>query len=184
METDQTDEELMLAYAQGDSHAFETLYTRHRGALYRFVQKQISRNDLADELFQDVWMRVIQARERYQVTAKFRTWLFQIAQNRVIDEVRKFRPEVSSQDSEDESIFDRISAENDESPEQSLSRFEQARRLQRALDELPNDQRESFLLRAEGELSLEEIGVVTGVGRETVKSRLRYSFAKLRERLS
>ena len=69
-------------------------------------------------------------------------------------------------------------------PERSLSEFEQRRRLQLALDELPDDQRSVVLLRLEQELTLEEIGEITGVGRETVKSRLRYAMDKLRTRLN
>ena len=71
-----------------------------------------------------------------------------------------------------------------DTPERQLSEFEERRRLQLALDELPEEQREVILLRLEQELSLEEIGEMTGVGRETVKSRLRYAMDKLRQRLN
>ena len=73
--TERSDEELMLAYASGDARAFELLYTRHRGLLFRFLLRGVQRRELADELFQETWGRVIQARTRYRVEAKFSTWL-------------------------------------------------------------------------------------------------------------
>ncbi|HQW80685.1 MAG TPA: RNA polymerase sigma factor [Pseudomonadota bacterium] len=176
--TERSDEELMLAYASGDARAFEALYSRHRGPLFRFLLRGIKRRELADELFQEVWGRVVQARTRYRVEAKFSTWLLQIAHNLVIDQYRRERPEDNGETAEN--AF-RV-AENDEHerPDRVLSDFEQSRRLQDALAELPADQRGAFLLRVENGLGIEEIGEVMGVGRETAKSRLRYALEKLR----
>ena len=87
------DEKLMLAYARGDVRAFEILYAKHRGTLYRFVLRSIKDRARADELFQDTWSRVIVARERYRPDAKFTTWLLQIAHNLVIDHFRRSRPQ-------------------------------------------------------------------------------------------
>lgn len=175
-----TDEELMLAYAAGDIAAFETLYARHRGPLYRFIARGISPRATADECFQETWGRVVAARERYRPDAKFGTWLYQIAQRLMIDQYRRSRPQVSLDD-EDSPLH--LPAEDAERPEQRLSAFEEQRRLQQALAELPDDQRIAVQLRLEQELSLEDIGEITGVGRETVKSRLRYAMDKLRARL-
>jgi len=179
--TDRSDEELMLAYASGDARAFETLYTRHRGPLFRFLLRGLKRRELADEMFQEVWGRVIQARARYRVEAKFSTWLLQIAHNLVIDQYRRERPEDNGETAEN--AF-RV-AENDERerPERVLSDFEQSRRLQDALAELPAEQRGAFLLRVENGLGIEEIAEVMAVGRETAKSRLRYALEKLRSSL-
>lgn len=179
--TERSDEELMLAYASGDARAFELLYTRHRGPLFRFLLRGVQRRELADELFQETWGRVIQARTRYRVEAKFSTWLLQIAHNLVIDQYRRERPEEGGETAEN--AF-RI-AENDERerPDRVLSDFEQSRRLQEALAALPDDQRGAFLLRVENGLGIEEIGEVMGVGRETAKSRLRYALEKLRASL-
>jgi len=181
MGAETSDEELMLAYARGDLPAFETLYGRHKGALYRFVVRSVRQRARADDLFQEAWIRVIAARERYRPEAKFTTWLFQIAHNLLVDEYRRERPQAGAE--ETDAVMDALQAPGAERPEEQLSTFEQRRRLQRALEELPPEQREAFLLRAEQELGLEEIAEVTGVGRETVKSRLRYAMAKLRERL-
>ena len=86
------DATLMLAYAQGDLAAFEALYARHRGTLYRFLLRACRQPAVADELFQETWSRVIAARERYQPQAKFTTWLLQIAHNLLVDSYRRKRP--------------------------------------------------------------------------------------------
>lgn len=180
MQAEPTDEELMLAYGAGDAGAFELLYSRHRGPLFRFMLHQVREHGTAEELYQDVWQRVITARQRYQPEAKFSTWLFQIAHNRLTDHWRaqQHRPPAPADADE------RAEREADpQTPERTLSAFEERRRLQLALQELPADQREVVLLRLEQELTLEQIGQITGVGRETVKSRLRYALDKLRLRL-
>lgn len=177
-----TDEDLMLAYAQGDVRAFDTLYTRHRGPLYRFVLRGLSQRALADECFQDIWSRVITARERYRPEAKFSTWLYQIAHNLLVDQYRRARPEVSVSEDEDGQVRE-FPDEEARQPERQLSEFEERRRVQLALQELPEEQRIALQLRLEQELPLEEIARITGVGRETVKSRLRYALDKLKSRL-
>lgn len=176
------DATLMLAYAQGDLSAFEALYARHRGTLYRFLLRACREQALADELFQETWSRVIAARERYQPQAKFTTWLLQIAHNLLVDGYRRKRPTLDGEAGE--LALAQVEAPAQEQPEQALSDFEQRRRLQRAIEQLPDEQRTAVLLRLEQELSLEEIADVTGVGRETVKSRLRYAMNKLREQLA
>ena len=154
MSAEPTDEELMLAYGAGDVDAFQQLYSRHRTPLFRHMVRRLRDTPLAEELFQDVWQRVIAARERWRPDAPGDA-----------DELAARVPDPDT-------------------PERTLSSFEERRRLQRALEELPDEQREVVLLRLEQELSLEEIGQVTGVGRETVKSRLRYAMDKLRARLN
>ncbi|MDR2012277.1 MAG: RNA polymerase sigma factor [Rhodanobacter sp.] len=177
---EKTDEELMLAYADGDLIAFELLYARHRGALYRFLLRSLRQRADADELFQETWSRLIAARERYRPEAKFSTWLLQIAHNLVIDRFRRQRPQASAE--ETEAVMRTLDAPESEQPDRVLSDFEQRRRLQLVLEELPDEQRVAFLLRMENGLGLEEIGAITGAGRETVKSRLRYALARIRAR--
>lgn len=181
MRAELSDEQLMMAYGAGDGTAFELLYARHRGPLFRFIQRQLRDQALSEELFQDVWQKVIVARERYRPDAKFSTWLYQIATNRITDHWRagKHRPS-APEDAEERAAR----VPDPDTPERKLSAFEERRRLQLALEELPPEQREVVLLRLEQELSLEEIGEITGVGRETVKSRLRYAMDKLRSRLT
>lgn len=180
MTAEPTDESLMQAYAQGNAAAFEQLYARHKGPLLRFVLRNLRVRAQAEEVFQEAWMRLVAARERYRVEAKFTTWLYRIALNLIIDHGRRQRPESGGEVGE---IALREALDEGPRPEQALSDFEQRRRLQLALEELPEDQRVAILLRLEQELSLEEIGEITGSGRETVKSRLRYAMDKLRARL-
>jgi RNA polymerase sigma-70 factor (ECF subfamily) len=180
------DGELMQRFAAGDLAAFEQLYARHRGGLMRFLQRGLGRRELAEECFQEVWSRVISARERYRPEARFATWLYQIANNLLIDQYRRQRPEVATDELTEAPPVDSINPVAPAaalSPEDTLGAFEESRRLQQALAELPDEQRIAVQLRLEQELSLEEIGRITGVGRETVKSRLRYALDKLKERL-
>jgi len=173
---------LMLAYAQGDLAAFETLYAKHRATLYRFLLRSVRDPQRADELFQETWSRVISARARYQPQAKFSTWLLQIAHNLIVDNLRRQRPTASGDEAEIE--LANLATPEREQPDHALSEFERRRQLQRAIEQLPDEQRIAILLRLEQELGLEEIAAVTGVGRETVKSRLRYAMNRLREVLS
>lgn len=172
-----SDEDLMLAWAGGDGPAFETLYGRHRLRLYRYLLRHLRDGALADEFFQDVWQRVIAARRDWKPDAAFSTWLLRIAHNRLADHWRSLQhrpPAPEDAQARTEAVPD------PDTPERSLSEFQQRRQLQLALDTLPPEQREVLLLRLEQELTLEQIAEVTGTGRETVKSRLRYAMDKLR----
>lgn len=182
MGADRTDEELMLAYARGELRAFDALYARRRGMLYRYILRGVRERAIADELFQETWSRAVAARARYRSEAKFSTWLLQIAHNLIVDQYRRERPRADAD--ETESVLRLLDAPEDDRPEQVLSEFEQRRRLQIVLEALPDEQREAFVLRVESGLGLAEIAEVTGAGHETVKSRLRYAFAKIREKLA
>jgi len=171
------DTELMLAYASGDARAFETLYARHRGPVFRYLNRQVRDRETASELFQETWMRVVAARARYEPRARFQTFLYRIARNCCIDHARRaaLRPSVAGLDI-DENIFS-TSLESD--PAHAIERTEATQHYRQALDALPAEQRDVFLLYEESGLSLEDIAQVTGIGTETSKSRLRYAVAKL-----
>lgn len=176
------DEELMLRYGAGDAEAFETLYRRHRGPLYRFLLRQANDAATAEELFQDVWMRVIDYRERYEPRARFSSWIYAIAHNRLMDLYRARGKASFLAGEESGEALESLPAD-DIPADALLDRRRAAERLLAALAELPEAQREAFLLQQEGDLSVEEIGAATGVSRETAKSRLRYAVAKLRASL-
>jgi RNA polymerase sigma factor (sigma-70 family) len=171
------DEELMLAYGRGDARAFETLYKRHRGRLFRFVLRALSNSpghrSTAEELFQEAWIRVIEARSRYAPQARFTTWLYTIAHNLLVDHWRKKGLSLVQLDD------DPPVAAPDNPAKQAEAR-ESLARLLRAIDALPAAQREAFLLHEEAGLSVAEIATVTGAGEEAAKSRLRYAMAKLK----
>jgi len=178
------DESLMLAYRDGEAGAFDILYNRNRAKLFRYLAHQAPQH--ADELFQEIWMRVIGARTGYTVTAKFSTWLFRIAHNRLMDHFRaqgRSIVEFSEAMGEDDCPTLDPPAPVGCEPDTMLERKDLAQRILGALDELPAAQREVFLLTEEGGLSLEEIAAATGVGKETAKSRLRYAMERLRQTL-
>jgi RNA polymerase sigma factor (sigma-70 family) len=178
---DPGDEALMLAYAGGDAGAFDALYARHKGGVYRYLVRHCGNAGTADELFQDVWMNVIRARTAYAPTAKFATWLYRIAHNRLIDHWRTHaRADFVATDGDEPDPLAGVPGARGDEPEVRANAREQAVRIGLALARLPPVQREAFLLHQEGGLELAEIAALTGAGIETVKSRLRYALAKLR----
>ena len=183
-----TDEGLMLAYKDGDAAAFEVLYGRWRRRLFRYLAHQCGQEGAVDELFQDIWLRVVNARQQYEVSAPFHAWLFRIAHNRLVDYWRATNrspiQEISGPDDEDFDFMATVPAPDDARPERLAERKALAGHLLAAVQALPDVQRETFILAEDGGLSLEEIANVMGVGRETVKSRLRYAMGKLRQELS
>lgn len=182
MSNTRSDEALMLDYAAGNAHAFEILYGRHKGPLYRYLLRQCRLPAVAEELFQDVWMNLIRARARYQPRAKFTTYLYKLAHNRLIDHYRQQGRGVpiSYDDDPDESLLDRQPAATQTQPDTRVGLARQAGQLLKLIEGLPEAQREALLLREEAGMSLEEIAAATGVNMETAKSRVRYAVAKLR----
>lgn len=180
------DEVLMSRYREGDTQAFETLYSRHKGPLYRYLLRQCGEAASAEELFQDVWFKLIRARERYEARAKFTTYLYHLAHNRLIDHYRRIKTglPISYNDDPDEPLIEQVAASEAHEPDNELDRRRLGQRLLKQITALPEAQREVFLLREESGMSLEEIAAVTGVNAETAKSRLRYALSKLREGLT
>lgn len=189
-DADTSDEQLMMAYRDGDAGAFDTLYRRHKGPVYRYMLRQCRDAGVADELFQDVWMNLIRARASYTVQAKFTTYIYKLAHNRLIDHYRKHGQatmvslDIDSDDGDEASgVAEPVAAPRDE-PERHLDVKQQAAKLLELLGMLPEPQREAFVMQYEGGMSVEEIADATGVTRETAKSRLRYAMAKIRQGLA
>jgi len=182
--SDDDDAQLMLAYARGEMRSFETLYSRHRAALYRYLVRQARDTEIANDLFQEVWSRVIVNRARYEPRAKFRTFLFTLAHNCFIDHCRRVKSRPQGLGIEDADAADMLAADDATRPDVELERDEGTRRYRAALATLPPEQRDVYLLHEESDLSLEEIAQVTGVGAETAKSRLRYAVGKLKAALA
>jgi RNA polymerase sigma-70 factor, ECF subfamily len=181
-----SDEELMGAYGRGDAAAFEALYARHKGPLFRYVLRSVKPRGEAEELYQDVWAKVIEARERWKPSAKFTTWLYTIAHNRLVDHWRTRGLAVVSLDKDEDDdqggAFEPVAPPSAE-PHRVFDAARLAERFAAALAALPLAQREAFLLHHEGELTAAEIGAATGTNEEAAKSRLRYAMTKLREAL-
>ena len=177
---DLDDERLMQLYASGDMHAFEELYGRYRGPLYRYIRRQVGDAATANDLYQGSWEKIIGARHRYRVKAPFRAWAFRIAHNHLVDHFRRQRPTSSL----DQGGYVMDLPGTEPGPDTTLEGQNQEERLRQAILELPPEQRDTLLLKIETGLALGEIATMTGVGRETVKSRLRYATTRLRKVLS
>jgi RNA polymerase sigma-70 factor, ECF subfamily len=182
-----TDEDLMLRYRDGDAAAFEVLYGRHKGGVFRYMLRQCRDRGVAEELFQEAWMNLIKARASYVVRARFSTYIYSIAHNRLIDHYRQSGREVPlsyTQDSDSgEDSMANISANDGHQPDALLSAKQGVTEFLRLLHSLPEAQREAFMLHEEADMSIEEIAVATNVNAETAKSRLRYALSKLRHGL-
>lgn len=175
-----SDEQLMLQYRDGDAAAFEILYNRHRSGLLRYIQHQCGNAAVAEELFQDVWMNLIKARERYEVKAKFSTFVYRMAHNRIIDHYRKEKNGVPASYDEHEGLLNDEATADIISPARKVEGMQQVDQLLAVVEDLPEAQREAFLLKEATGLSIEEIADMTGVNPETAKSRVRYALKKIR----
>ena len=167
-----SDEKLMQRYAKGDAKAFDQLYARHRAPLYRYFIRQVNDPSTANDLYQGAWEKIIKARDKYRPASPFKVWMYRIAHNHLVDHYRRTRPE------------DTLEPENlpaaQAGPPQNMIANEQKESLRTGIMNLPVEQRDTLLLQLETGLKIEEIANVTGVGRETVKSRLRYAVKYLK----
>lgn len=180
-----SDEVLMQRYAGGDAKSFEALYERHEMRVWRYLERNVHNAAVADELMQEVWFSVARDAARYLPSARFSTWLFTIAHNRMVDAIRASRPQVSleAMGSDGDPGLVQLIEDPRHGPHAGAVARQQAEALNGALEALSEEQREAFLLHVEGELTVDEIAAVTGCGFETAKSRLRYARSKLCELL-
>ncbi len=175
-----TDEKLMLGYRDGNIRAFEQLYSRHKGGLYRYLLRSCDSRAIAEELFQDVWASVIKARSSYEASARFTTWLYRIASNRLTDYYRKTGKWDQYIEQADENSADCPVSPPYKQPEHQSDINQQIQRLLQCIEQLPLLQRQVFLLKEEAGMKLEEIARSLASNREAVKSRMRYAIQKLR----
>lgn len=167
----------MRRYAGGEMEAFQKLYERHRGGLYRYFLRQ-SHSFVAEELFQDVWARVIQSRKRYRPKAAFSTWLYTLAHNRLVDHWR--REGVRPVETGDDDCPAAATTDANPGPQRLVDLRECIEQLLHLVAGLPEVQRQTFLLRHEAGMSLAEIAEAMSTRVETAKSRLRYAMDRLR----
>lgn len=170
------DSALMLRYSEdGDLAAFDMLYARHKDPVYRYLLRHCRRPDAAEDVFQEVWAKIIRSKSSYRPTAKFSTFLYRVAHNCFIDHYRRNKRHQGADE-----FDDALAASDRHGPADETERQLARRRLDAALSDLPHEQRDAFLLQEEGGLSLDQIATITGCKRETVKSRIRYANQKLR----
>ena len=183
MEPLDEDAQWMLRYQAGEARAFDALYERHKGPLYRYLLRHVRNAANATDLFQEVWMRVIANRLRYTPRAKFATFLFHIAHNCAIDHHRRAAAGIVDPFADDDAVIESTFAPEHERPDRIAEYDQRLASFERALDQLPGEQREAFLLHEETGLDVTQIAQITHVGVETAKSRLRYAVSKLKKSL-
>jgi RNA polymerase sigma-70 factor (ECF subfamily) len=178
----------MLAFRDGDAAAFEELVARHKRGLYNFLLRSVHDRARSEEMLQEVFLRVIRAKDRYQRTAKFTTWIYTIARNLCVDESRrqKFRRTIPLEHKRRGSSGDEGLSVLDTTPAKQVGTDAESEapklreRVAAAIANLPEDQREVFMMRQFGGLSFKQIGEAVGAPENTVKSRMRYALEKLR----
>ncbi len=178
--TEPSDEELMLAFKEDEANAFNVLYGRYKDALYRYFLRNLKNEATSQELFQDLWMKVINSKENYQVKAQFKTWLYTLAHNRLVD---WYRRNTLEQNAFEENTADDVDGVINWNPEDELQTMRLSKEIKNAVSKLPFVQREVFLLHNDALLSLPQIAQMLGEGIEKIKSRYRYALSKLRSDL-
>jgi RNA polymerase sigma-70 factor (ECF subfamily) len=186
---DEADEVLMQAYRAGDVRAFERLVARHEKPVWNFIRRFVSDAATAEDLLQEVFLRVVKSADEWRGTAKFSTWLYTIARNLTVDQARRaVHRNAASLDAEraigesTSTLHDRIPSPDRRADELAADR-ETKRRIDEAVATLPADQREVFLMREVMEMPFAEIAAAVGASEPTVKSRMRYALEKLRAAL-
>ncbi len=189
---DASDETLMVRYQRGDRDAFTVLVRRHHRPLYNFVLRQLRHQSLAEEITQEVFLRVVQSAHEYKHEARFSTWAYAIARNLCVDQLRKAQhrrhPSLDQPLGPGDETRALAEVVADPKPlgnaEHGAAATQMRVMLIQAVETLPDDQREVYLLREVANLSFKEIAEVTGVAENTAKSRMRYALERLRTRLS
>ena len=187
---DPPDETLMLRYQGGDRASFAQLVRRHQTALYNFAIRQVCVPQVAEDVVQETFVRVVQNAGDFKHEARFTTWVYTITRNLCIDHLRKraLRKHPSLDDSRGEEGEGPTLGEQTADPRASVEReatgTELKERIARAVDQLPDEQREVFLMREIANLPFKEIAEITNVPENTVKSRMRYALERLQEALA
>ncbi len=186
-----SDEALMMSFREGDARSFEEIVARHKRGLFNFLLRSVQNRSRAEEMLQEVFLRVVRSKERYERTAKLTTWLYTIARNLCVDESRRarFRKTVSldaprrGAEEESPAMIETVAADQVSTDDEAAAPQLRAR-IAKAVEQLPEDQREVFLMRQMSGLSFKEIGDIVGAPENTVKSRMRYALEKLRQELA
>jgi RNA polymerase sigma-70 factor (ECF subfamily) len=188
---DDSDEGLMLRYQKGEVRAFEILLGRHRRPVFNFILRYVGQPAQAEDLLQEVFLRVIKSADAYQRQAKFTTWLYTIARNLCVDAARRGKhrraysldvPMDQDAGKDGATLLDVVPDKGAGTDRKVISK-ELNGKLQAAIGKLSEDQREVFLMREFLDMPFRDIAEVVGCPENTVKSRMRYALEKLREEL-
>jgi RNA polymerase sigma-70 factor (ECF subfamily) len=179
VDIDTNDIELMLSLKNGDIHAFDCLYKRHSDYLYRYLLRKCNDPGIAEDLSQEIWLKLFNTRERYNVYAEFVNYLTKIAKNHFIDYCRRNKNKLKTISVDGEEIEDSES-EPGEEPENQVEWQQEYKAILECVSKLVDKQQEVFLLKEEAGFTVPEIADITGVNKETIKSRYRYAVDKLK----
>ncbi len=188
--TEVSDESLMVRYQRGDRTAFAMLVRRHQTPLYNFALRQLGAPQVAEDVVQEAFVRVVQNATEFKHEARFTTWVYTITRNLCIDQLRKraLRRHASLDESRDTGegegpTLGEQTADSRASVEREATGTELKQRIAKAVEALPDEQREVFLMREVSNLPFKEIAEITGVPENTVKSRMRYALERLQQAL-
>jgi RNA polymerase sigma-70 factor (ECF subfamily) len=179
----------MLAFRSGDARAFDALVRRHRTPVFNFILRYTGHRARAEDLLQETWLKAVRGAHDYEPKARFTTWVYTIARNLCVDSARKesYRQteslEAPAGAEEDGRMLAEVLPDENAAPDRAAHNSRLRPLLERALEGLPQEQREVFILREYSGIAFKDIAVVTGVPENTVKSRMRYALDGLRKRL-
>jgi RNA polymerase sigma-70 factor (ECF subfamily) len=182
VKTVSADRELLARYHRGDARAMDELVDRHGGAIYNFVRRFLGRDGRVDDVVQEVWLKVLRASAGFDGRSRFTTWLFTIARNACLDDLRK-RKRLRNRQHEDGPHELADAADPGPPVHERVSRQELSALVDQAIQELPDDLREVFLLREQTDMTFTEIAEALSLPRETAKSRMRYAMLRVRKAL-
>jgi RNA polymerase sigma-70 factor, ECF subfamily len=184
VQADESDERLMLRFQAGDARAFEVLVRRHRTPVFSFLVRLTADRARAEDLCQEVFLKVVKASRTWEERARFRTWVYAIARNLAVDEARRAAFRRAEPLDAPGPAGAAAHPADDPPPDAAAAAALLRPKLEAALAALPPEQREVFLLREYAGLRFAEIADVTGTPENTVKSRMRYALEALREGLA
>ena len=186
-----TDEALLERFQAGDTRAFEELLGRYRGPIYNFILRSVRDRERAADLTQETFLRVVQRADSFRGGSKLSTWIYAIARNLCIDHGRRmvFRRHRSldapmkAGEEKSSPMVDRVASAEPVTDRDAIAEQLQLQ-IAEAVEELPEDQREVFLLRQVQGMAFKDIAELVGVSENTVKSRMRYALERLQGALA
>ncbi|PCI09837.1 MAG: RNA polymerase subunit sigma-24 [Flavobacteriaceae bacterium] len=176
------DSSLVSNYLNGDEKCFEILITRHKQRVYNFIFSKVLNKDIAEDVFQDTFIKVINTlkRGKYNEEGKFLPWVMRIAHNLVIDHFRKCNRMPKFKNTDEFDIFS-VLGDGELNAEKQLIKEQILSDVRRVIDELPDDQKEVLIMRMYKDMSFKEISECTGVSINTALGRMRYALINMRK---
>ena len=176
------DRELINLYLKGNENAFAELLGRHRDRIYTQIYLFVKDRDLAEDIFQDVFIKIIKTlrKGKYNHEGKFLQWALRISYNLCVDHFRREKRRTKVSSSETFDIFDVLETK-DENMEQTMIKSQKHTLIREMVDQLPAEQREVVILRHYADMSFKEISKLTKVSINTALGRMRYALINMRK---